>query len=78
MFTGILSSECQEIEGIDYMSAHLLWHFITQLYKSMEYSLMGKYSLIELYMVIPYNNIKVQYVVTADLSCMSLFLFFPI
>ena len=39
---------------------------------------MGKYSLVERHMLIPYNTIEGQYVVTGDLSCLSLFLFLSI
>ena len=39
---------------------------------------MGNYSLVEVRMVIPYNNIEEQYVVTVNLSCLSLFLFLSI
>ena len=37
---------------------------------------MGKYLLVERDMVIPYDNIEGQNVVTSNLSCLSLFLFF--
>ena len=33
---------------------------------------MGKYSLLERRMVIPYDTIKEQYVVTVDLSCLTI------
>ena len=36
---------------------------------------MGKYSLVELRMVIPYDTVEEECVVTDNLSCMSLFLF---
>ena len=39
---------------------------------------MVKYSLVELLMVIPYNNIEGKNVVRGDLSCLSLFLFLSI
>ena len=39
---------------------------------------MGKYSLVESRMVIPYDTIEVKYLVKVDLSFMSLFLFLSI
>ena len=39
---------------------------------------MGKYSLMEPRMVIPYYNIEEKYAVTGNLSCLSLFLFLSI
>ena len=36
---------------------------------------MGKYSLLEHHMVIPYGTIEEKYLVTGNLSCLSLFLF---
>ena len=74
-FPGILLFECQEIEDISDISYCVSWQFITRLYKCKEYSLMGKYSLVELRVVIQYNTIEEQYIVTGDLSCLSLFLF---
>ena len=35
---------------------------------------MGNYLLVELCMVIPYDTIEEQYVVTGNLSCLSFFL----
>ena len=74
-FPGMWLSECQDIEGIYDMSARILWHSMTRLYKCKEHPLMGKYSLVELHMLIPYNTIEGQYVVTGDLSCLSLLFF---
>ena len=74
MFPGILLSEYQDIEGIADMSAHVSCHFITRSYKCKEHPLMGKYSLIELSMLILYNTIEEKCVGTVNLSCMSLFL----
>ena len=39
---------------------------------------MGNYSLVEHHVVIPYDTIEEQYVVTVNLSCLSLFLFLSI
>ena len=51
---------------------------MTRSYKCKEHPLMGKYSLVEHRMVIPYDTIEEQYVVTVNLSCLSLFLFLSI
>ena len=40
-FPGILSLECQDIEGIADMSSRVLWHFMTRSYKYKEHPLMG-------------------------------------
>ena len=37
---------------------------------------MENYSLVEHRMVIPYDTIEEQYIVTGNLSCLSLFLFY--
>ena len=74
----ILSFECQDIEGIADMSPLLLWHFMTRSYKRKEHPLMGKYSLVELRMVLPYDTIEGKNVVTGNLSFLSLFLFLSI
>ena len=66
----ILSFECRDIEGIADMSPRVLWHFMTRLYKRKEHTLMGKYSLVELLMVLPYDTIEGQHVVTGNLSCL--------
>ena len=66
------------IGGIYDMSARVLWHFMTRSYKCREHPLMRKYSLVKRHMVIPYNTIEVQYVVTGYLTCLSLFLFLSI
>ena len=71
----VLSLECRDIEGITDMSPRVSWHFMTQLYKRKEHPLMGKYSLIERRMVLPYDTIEVKNLVTGNLSCLSLFLF---
>ena len=39
---------------------------------------MGKYSLVERRMVLPYDTIEGKNVVTGNLSCLSLFLFLSI
>ena len=39
---------------------------------------MGKYSLLERRMVIPYDTNEEQYVVTVDLSCLTLLLLLSI
>ena len=48
---------------------------MTRLYKFKEHPLMGKYSLVECRIVIPYDTIEVQYVVMGNSSYLSLFLF---
>ena len=73
-FPGILFSECQDIEGVADMSARVLWHFITRLYKCKEHLLIGKYSLVKRHMVILYDTIEEKYAVTRNLSCLLLFL----
>ena len=77
-FPGILSSECQDIEGISDISARVSRNFMTRLYKYKEHPLMGKYSLVERRMVITYDNIEGKYLVTGNLSCLSLFLLLSI
>ena len=72
---GILSFKCQDIEVIADMSYRVSWHFMTRSYKCKENPLMGKYSLVEPHMVIPYDTIEEKYLVTGNLSCLSLFLF---
>ena len=74
----IFSFESQDIKGIAGMSHHVLWHFMTQLYKQKEHTLMGKYSLVEHRMVLPYDTIEGENVVTGNSSCLSLFLFLSI
>ena len=74
----ILLFEYRDIEGIADMSPRVSWHFMTWSYKRKEHPLMGKYSLVEHRMVLPYNAIEGKNVVTGDLSCMSLFLFLSI
>ena len=74
----ILSFECRDIEGIADMSPRVSWYFMTQSYKRKEHPLMGKYSLVERRMVLPYDTIEEQYVVTGNLSCLSIFLFLSI
>ena len=39
---------------------------------------MGKYSLVERRVVIPYDTIEEKYVVTVDLSCLSLLFYLSI
>ena len=56
----VLLFEFRDIEGITDMSPRVSWHFMTQLYKCKEYPLMGKYSLIERHMVLPYDTIEVK------------------
>ena len=77
-FLCILLFECLDIEGIDDMSPRVPCHFITRSYKHKEHPLMGKYSLVERRMVLPYDIIEGQYVVKGYLSCLSLFLFLSI
>ena len=67
-----------DIEGIDDMSPRVSWHFMTRSYKRKEHPFMGKYSIVERRMVLPYDNIEGQNIVTGDLSCLSLFLFLSI
>ena len=57
-FPGMLSSECQYIEGISDMSARVSWHFMAWSYKYKERPLMVNYSLLERRMVIPYDTIE--------------------
>ena len=77
-FPGILSFEYQYIEVIAEISSRVLWHFMTQSYYCKEHPSMGKYSLVENRMVIPYDTIEGQYVVTGNISCLSLFFFLSI
>ena len=65
-------------EGIADMSPRALWHFMTWLYKCKEDPLMGKYSLVEHCMVMTYDTFEEQYVVTGNLFCLTLLLFFYI
>ena len=74
----ILLFVCQEIEGIASMSPRVSLHFMTQFYKRKEHPLMVKYSLVELRVVLPYDTIEGQNVVTGNLSCLSLLLFVSI
>ena len=70
----MLSSEYQDIESIDDISARVSWKFMTWQYKCKEHPLIGKYSLVERRMLILYDTIEEQYVVIGNLSCLSLFL----
>ena len=74
----ILLFEFRDIEGIADMSPRVLWHFMTRSYKRKEHPLLGKYSLVERRMLLPYDTIEGQNVVTVNLSCLSLFLFLSI
>ena len=74
----ILLFEFRDIEGISEMSSRVLCHFMTRSYKRKEHPLMGKYSLVEHCMVIPYDTNEVQNVLTGSLSCLSLFLLFSV
>ena len=71
----ILLFECQYIEGISDMSPRVSGHFMTRSYKRKEHPLMGKCSLVERRMLLPYDTIEGKNLVTGDLSCLSLFLF---
>ena len=64
----ILLFEYRDIEGIADMSPSVLWHFMTQSYKRKEHTLMGKYSLVERHMVLPYDTIEGQNIVKGNLS----------
>ena len=75
---GMLSSKFQDIEVIADMLDRVSWHFMTQSYKCKDHPLMGKYSLVERHMVIPYDTIEERYVLTGNLSCLSLFLLLSI
>ena len=77
-FPGMLLFKCREIECISEMSSRVLWHFMKRSYKCKEHPFMGKYSLVERRMVIPYDTIEGKNVVTGNLSCLSLFLFLEI
>ena len=57
-FPGILSFECQYIEGISDMSFRVLWQNMARSYKCKEHPLMGNYSLVERHMVILYDPIE--------------------
>ena len=76
--TCILLFKCQDIEGIDDMSARVLQHCMKLSYKRKEHPLMGKYPLVERCTVITYDAIEGQNVATGNLSCLSLFLFLSI
>ena len=69
-FPGMLSFECQDIEGIANISSRVSWHFMTRPCKCKEDPLMGKYSLVEPRMVIPYNTIE-DPVCRFSCSCLS-------
>ena len=56
---------------------HIL-HFMTRSYKCKDHPLMGKYSLVEQRIVIPYDTSEGKNVVTGNLPCLSLFFFLSI
>ena len=77
-FPGILSFEYRVIDDIADMSSCVLWHFMTKLYECKEHPLMGKYSLVEHRMMIPYDTIEGKNLKTGNLSYLSTFLFLSI
>ena len=68
-FRGYYCFECWDIEGIANMSPRVSWHFMTRSYKRKEHPLMGKYSLVERRIVLPYDTIVGQNVVTGNYEC---------
>ena len=77
-FPGMLLFKCLEIDGISHMSSRVSWHFMTWSYECKEHPLMGRYSLVESRMVIPYDTIEGKHLVTRNLpvyhfscSCLS-------